>query len=71
MLVAGIPGLALTVAVGGKIALVVMVTVAGLAPPECRDSSRVVLVGRGVRVLLLGSGTLDGVVGNKAEGFPF
>lgn len=63
MLVAGIPGLALAVAVGGKVALLVVVTVVGLAPPGCRevvrDSSWVVLVGRGVRVVLLGSGALD------------
>lgn len=62
MLVAGTPGLALAVAVGGKVAVVV-VTGGGSAPPGCReilwDSSRVVLVGSGVRVVLLWSGALD------------
>ena len=64
MVVARIPGLALAVTLGGKAAVaMVVVTVVGLAPPGCRevvrDSSRVVLVGRGVRVVLLGSGALD------------
>lgn len=74
MVVAGIPGLALAFAVGGKVAVVVVVIAVGLAPPVgrevVRDSSLVVLVGRGIRVVLLGSGTLDRVVGNEAEGFP-
>lgn len=63
MLVAGTPGLALAVAVGGKVAVVVVVTGGGSAPPGrreiVRDSSRVVLVGSGVRVVLLCLGALD------------
>lgn len=63
MVAAGIPGLALVFAVGGKVAVVVVVTAVGLAPPVgrevVRDSSPVVPVGRGVKVVLLGSGTLD------------
>lgn len=74
MLLVGIPGLALGAAVDGKIAVVVVVvTEVALATPvgrEAVDSSLLLLVDRGVRVVPLGLRPLDCVVGNKAEGFP-